>query len=115
MALVRSRVTLVQALQSGRRGGGGRGCGFGANSEAMAQEQLLVFAVEVENLQNFPAGLLDNLLARRIGTRGRGAVIAGLERSQAGVEPGEQCAFAIEEHRIGHALLLFEKTIFFQG
>jgi len=78
---------------------------------------LLVFAVEMEDLHDARAGLLDR---RAVGPRRRSCALiggrdgrnaGGLQGSEAGVEPGQQEALAIEQRSVRHPLVLFEETV----
>ena len=121
-----SAVAVVEALEViGRRRGrrGGRGVGRilerpgRADAEAVAEEELLVFAIEVKDLEQFRAGFLDDPGAFGIGARGGAGVggVAGLERGEAFVEAREEGAFFLEEGRVGDALVLFQEAVFFEG
>ena len=73
-----------------------RGRSYGACAEAVAQEELFVFAIEVENLEDLGAGFLDDFFARGIGsTRGQGGG-TGFDGGEAFVETHEQATFAFE-------------------
>jgi hypothetical protein len=109
-----SAVAVVEALDAaGRRCRGrsaGRGGSGGSDAEAVTEEELFVFPVEMEDLQEFFAGFGDDLGASGVGARcrggGRGGV-AAFEGGQAFIEAGEEGALFFEQGAVGDALVLF--------
>ena len=90
---------LVNLLQhAGRQAGGG--CGDPVGGQAETQEQLLVFAVELEDLEDLGAGLLEGL-----GVGGTGGFAPGNlpEGGEGLVQPGEEGALAVEQGAVGGA------------
>ena len=121
-------MAVVEALKMawcGWRGGGwhrGVLCGAaGACAEAVAEEELFVLAVQVEDLEESGAGFLDDLRAGGIGARGRAGRgggaggVSGFDGGKAFVEAREEGAFFLEEGRVGDSLVLFQEAIFLEG
>jgi hypothetical protein len=103
-------VAVVEALEVRHRRGGRRQTGLGADAQAVAEKKLFVFPIEVENLENLGARLLDDLFARRVRRLGG----AGFQGGEAGIEAAEKRTFLFEERRVGDALLLLQKSVLFQ-
>src|SRR5688572_6814285 len=76
--------------------------------EAEAEEELFVLLVELENLQDPRARLLEQVARLRfLGVAGG----HGAQRGERGVEFGEELAFAFDEFRGERALVLAEETV----
>lgn len=69
---------------------------------------MLVFPVELKNLEDTRAGALKAFLGGGVPGRGRGDGAQSRERF---VEAGEQGALAVEQGRIGGALVETKKTV----
>ncbi len=89
---------------------------FARAAEAVAEEELLVFAIDVEDLEEFGAGFFDDVFALRIGAHGgRGGLFIFLfERGETAVELGEEFSFALEKGGVGDAFLGFQKLVFLE-
>ena len=95
-----------------RHGSSGRGGRRRTGAEeTAAQEQLFVFFVELENLQNAGAGVFE--LSPGFGIPGRRGG-EGAESGERLVELLEQGAFAREKIRAGGPLVLAEESVLFQ-
>ena len=99
-------MAIVNALNVRNRWGDGRNGCVGPGAETVAKEKLFVFAVEVEDLENFRAGFLDCFFSRGI-RPARSRCGVGLEGGEAFVEAGEEGAFSVEERGVGRALVVF--------
>ena len=93
--------------------GSGRGCGDGvdAPTEAGPEQQLFVFFVELENLENTAADFFHQ------GARFAAGFLAGVtgaQRSQGFVQLSEQRALAFDQRGVGGTAVLFELTIFLE-
>ena len=100
-------VDFLQQRGRGTDGGGGR---FGAG-EAAAEQELLVFLVELENLENAGAGALQQVACIRIADTARRHGAQGLER---GIELFHERALALDHLGGRRKLVLAEKTIFLE-
>jgi hypothetical protein len=107
-------VAVVEALEVRHRRGGRRQTGLGADAQAVAEKKLFVFPIEVENLENLGARLLDDLFARRVRAKRRRLGGAGFQGGEAGIEAAEKRTFLFEERRVWDALLLLQKSVLFQ-
>jgi hypothetical protein len=117
---VRLTMAVVEPLE-GIGGGRWQGVGRGgvqrrtgwAHTEAVAEEKLLIFAIEVEDLEELGPGFFDDLGAGGIGTWGdAGGIggaggVSGFESGKAFVEAREECALFLEKKCVGDALILF--------
>jgi hypothetical protein len=83
----------------------------------VAQDELFVFAEQVEDLEEAVAGLLDHAGATGAqgGVGGDEGGVAVAEAGEAGFEPVDQRLVALEQSRFGDALVLLEKTVFLEG
>jgi hypothetical protein len=64
-------VAIVDALDGGNGRSDGHWRGVGSGTQAETEQQLLVFAIQVQDLENLRLGFLDVFFARGIGsTRG---------------------------------------------
>lgn len=86
-----------------RRGRGGAGRRGACAGEAAAQEELFVFFVELENLEDAGAGVFE--LGADLGIAG-GAGGEGAEGGERGIQFFEHLAFALEKIGAGGALVL---------
>lgn len=72
---------------------------------------MLVFPVELKNLEDARAGALEAFLGGGVPRGGRGDGAQSRERF---VEAGEQRALAVEQGRIGRALMEAKKPVFLE-
>ncbi len=100
----------VDFLQQRRVWRGGRN-GFHSPAQARAKEQLFVFLVELENLQN-PTAYLFNQSPRF--AAGFATGIAAAQRGQRLIQLFKQNALPVEQNGIGRAAVLLEMAVFFE-
>jgi len=83
----------------------------------VAQEELFVFPLQVEDLEDAGAGFFDGFGAESAFLRiGRDAGDGGiLERGKAGFQTGEEIAAFVEQGGVGGALVLLKKAVFLDG
>lgn len=83
----------------------------------MAQDELFVFAEQVENLQEAAAGLFDEggAAGAEGGIGGHAGGVAVAEGGEAGFEAPDQVLVTLEQTGVGDALVLLEETVFLEG
>jgi len=100
----------VDFLEERGRRGDGRNGGFRAG-KAEAEEELFVLLVELQDLQDAPAGVFEEVaFLGRLGLAGGD----GAQRGEGAVEAGEEIAFAVDELLTERALVLAEETVFLE-
>lgn len=102
---------LVNPLEEGRRGRGGGGRRTGAG-EAEAEDELLVFPVELHELEDPGTGTLEGLA--ECGAE-RGLARGGAQVGEGGVEPRQQAAPALAQVGTRDVLVLPEELVFLEG
>jgi hypothetical protein len=107
----------IKFLKPAGGGNGGSGRSRAGGAETVAEDELFVFAEEVENLEETAAGLFDDGGAGGAGggVGGDDGGVAGAKGSEAGFETVDQGLVALEQGRVGDALVLFKKAVFFEG
>lgn len=90
-----------------------------AHTEAVAEKELFVLAVQMQDLEKLLAGFFDDLRAgwirARVWSGGGSFGVSGLDGGKAFVEAREQKALFLEKGRVRDALILFQKTVFLEG
>jgi len=98
----------INLLEQGARGTDGGSAGRLRTRKAKPQQQLLVLLVELENLENPRACVLEQIPRLGFAYPPGGYGAEGVERL---VEASQQRAFALDEFGRKRALVLAEKTV----
>ena len=98
-------VDLIQGRERRR----GRGSGGRIARETEAEEQLLVFAIELQDLENAGTGLVQG------GTLAHFQPGGGPEARQRGVQASEQGGFPLEQRGLRGPHVLLQEAVLFQG
>jgi hypothetical protein len=106
-------IEFLQTADRGRADGGGDA----GRPEAVAQHELFVLALEVEDLEQAAAGLFDDGGAggAGFGVGGHHGGGAAAQTGEAGLQGVDQTLVTFEQRLVGDALVLFQEAVLLES